>query len=61
MADKLEQYSVDDIVATCNACGAYSTTGDPWEIVHYSGCGGIKEIEKWHKYYSSPEWLGEEW
>ena len=57
MAEELEQYSVDDIVATCLACGAYSLTRDPWEIVHYPGCGGLKEIEKWDRYYSSPGWL----
>ncbi len=57
MADQLEQYSIDDVVATCNACGAYSLTREPWNIKHYSGCGGIKEIKKWDDYYSSDEWL----
>ena len=56
MADELEQYSIDDVVATCLACGAYSLTRDPWEIKHYAGCNGIKEIKKWDDYYSSDGW-----
>lgn len=55
MASELEQYSIDDVVATCSACGAYSLTRDPWEIKHYLGCGGIKEIEKWDRYYNGLE------
>ena len=51
-----ELYSIDDVVVTCNACGAYSLTRKPEDIKHHSGCGGIKEVEKWDKYYSDPEW-----
>ena len=55
---------MDDIVATCLTCGAYSLTRKPEDIPHYSGCGGVAEVEKWDKYYSDPEWekavLGED-
>lgn len=51
-----ELYHVDDLVASCNACGAFTLTRDPKDIQHYPGCGGIKEVEKWERYYSDPEW-----
>lgn len=53
--DKL--YTVDDVVASCNACGAYTLSRIPKHIKHYQGCGGVAEVEKWDKYYSNPEWL----
>ena len=49
-------YSIDDLVATCNACGAYSLSRNPNNIKHYLGCGGIEEVKKWDKYYNDPEW-----
>ncbi len=59
-----ELYSIDDVVASCNACGAYTLSRDSKLIEHYPTCGGIKEIEKWDRYYSDSEWekavLGEE-
>jgi predicted RNA-binding Zn-ribbon protein involved in translation (DUF1610 family) len=51
-----ELYHVDDIVASCNACGAYTLTRDPKLIKHCPNCGGIKEVVKWREYYSDPEW-----
>lgn len=51
-----ELYSVDDIVASCNACGAYTHTRNPKDIKHYLNCGGLAEVEKWDKYYSDPQW-----
>lgn len=49
-------YSIDDLVASCNACGAYTLTLNPNDIKHYCNCGGILEVERWSKYYSDPEW-----
>ena len=49
-------YTVDDIVASCNACGAYTLTRDPKLIKHHPNCGGLPEIEKWDRYYNDPEW-----
>ena len=49
-------YSVDDIVASCNACGAYTLTRDPKNIRHHPNCGGLAEVKKWERYYSDPEW-----
>ena len=45
-------YSIDDIVASCNACGAYSLTRKPEDIKHYKRCCGIAEVGKWDKYCS---------
>jgi len=50
-----QQYETNDLVVTCLACGASSLTKDKDRIIHYKGCGGVKEIEKWDKYYSDPE------
>ncbi len=57
MAEKLrpEQYEINDTVATCLACGAYSLSKNPQEIEHYPGCKGINEIKKWDDYYAGPE------
>jgi len=55
MSDKL--YTIDDVVATCNACGAYTLSRDPARIKHHPGCGGLVEVEKWDRYYDSPGWL----
>lgn len=49
-------YHIDDLVASCNACGAYTLTRNPTYIRHHPSCGGTAEVEKWDKYYSSPEW-----
>lgn len=51
-----ELYNIDDVVASCMACGAYSLTRNPKKIEHYPSCGGLAEIEKWEEYYSDPEW-----
>ena len=51
-----KQYEIDELVAICLACGAHTLTRDPKKIVHHKSCGGVKEIEKWDKYYSDPEW-----
>ena len=55
MSSKL--YHVDDIVASCNACGAYTLTRNPKDIKHYPNCSGLAEIKKWDRYYSDPAWL----
>ena len=47
-----ELFSVDDIVATCLACGAYSITRRPIDIRHHSTCGGFQEVRKWEEYYA---------
>lgn len=52
--DKL--YHVDDVVASCNACGAYTLSRVPARIKHYPNCGGLAEVKKWTKYYDDPEW-----
>ena len=54
MSSKL--YHIDDIVASCNACGAHTLTRNPKDIKHYPSCKGITEVKKWDKYYSDPEW-----
>lgn len=46
-----ELYHIDEIVASCIACGAYTLTRNPKLIIHYPNCGGIKEVTKWDKYY----------
>lgn len=49
-------YSVDDVVVTCLACGAFCLVDrKPWRIKHYPGCGGPAEIEKWDRYYAQAE------
>ena len=50
-------FHIDDIVASCNACGAYTLTRNPKNIKHYPTCGSIAEVKKWDKYYSDPEWI----
>lgn len=50
-----ELYHIDDIIASCNACGAYTLSRDPSHIKHYPGCGGLREVKKWDDCYSSPE------
>lgn len=55
MPNEAELYTIDDLVATCNACGAFTLTREPKDIKHYLGCGGLAEVEKWNKYYSDPE------
>jgi len=54
MSSKL--YHVDDIVASCNACGAHTLTRNPEDIKHYPNCGGLAEVKKWDRYYSDPSW-----
>ena len=56
MPNETELYTTDDLVTTCNACGAFTLTRKPEDIKHYPGCGGLAEVEKWNKYYSDPEW-----
>lgn len=50
-----ELFTVDDVVATCNACGAYTLSKNPERIKHYPSCGGLAEVKKWEDYYSTPE------
>ncbi|MHA2068810.1 MAG: hypothetical protein ACXABY_30990, partial [Candidatus Thorarchaeota archaeon] len=52
----LYTYDKEDHIVSCNACGASTTRGHERFITHYASCGGKAEIERWNKYYSSPEW-----
>lgn len=53
-------YSIDNVVASCLACGAYTLTRKPSDIEHYSICGSVCEIEKWDRYYNNTDLEEEE-
>ena len=42
-------------IVVCNACGAHTLNGNIKDIKHYQDCGGVAEINKWNKYYSTRE------
>ena len=50
ITSKEHKYIVDETVATCCDCGAFSLTRKPEDITHYDNCVP-GDAEKWEKYY----------